>query len=195
MIRLLVLGDPNVGKTSFISRLCNKSFCEKYIPTQGNTNSCMYNVSGLEHKSINIGTSNGQKIKFQIFDTSGKDESNPSLDIYYQKATAFLLLFSLSDNSSFQNINKWISHIEKNQGANSFVVLVGTKSDLKEREVTIEEINDLKAKYNIPYYEISSKDTTNKHDEILQEISNNVQASVNNSISDDSANSNGTCKV
>jgi small GTP-binding protein len=62
LIKILVLGDSNVGKTNFITRYTEKKFDENYVATLG-----------IDFKTKNIQINN-KTIKLQIWDSVGQEK-------------------------------------------------------------------------------------------------------------------------
>ena len=79
--------------------------------------------------------------------------------MYYRDAVAILLTFSLTDEVSFANLEKWLQDIEENaMMANVLTVLIGTKADLvQERAVSIETATKFANEHNWLFIETSAK--------------------------------------
>ena len=105
---------------------------------------------------------NSKKVKVQVWDTAGSDYSNSLLKIYYKKAMGIMLLFSLEDPKSLENIDTWMQHIQSNANPNAIVVLVGNKADSTKKVVQSQDIKAIQKKYKFTrYFETSVKEGLN----------------------------------
>ena len=149
--RVITLGDSGVGKTNFIFRFIDDKFSLNYFSTYG-----------IDTKFKNVKLDNGSEIKFKIFDTAGQERFKSISQNYIKKANGVLLMYDISDEASFNNIENWMQNIQDNSGNKMCIVLVATKCDLvEEREVSKESGEKLAEKYGIHFYETSSKDNIN----------------------------------
>ncbi|XP_074625404.1 NF-kappa-B inhibitor-interacting Ras-like protein 1 isoform X1 [Acropora palmata] len=125
-LRLVVAGGSCVGKTAVIEQ----AVFGKHSPGQPtyNTIEDIYEVQ--------LDTDRGVKEKIRIFDTASVDASNGELPKHYLNlADGFLLVFSVTSNKSFQQIQAIKKEIDRNKGKDFPMVVIATKSDIiKERE-------------------------------------------------------------
>ena len=149
-IKLLTLGESGVGKTTLILNYINPNikinYLEKYNPTIG---------VDYQKKVITIDNKN---IDIEIWDTAGQERFKNITSHYYSGADGILLLFDISDKSSFEKLSFWINDLNnKVYLDNISLILIGNKSDLDDkREVSIEEAKKFAEENNIEYYEISA---------------------------------------
>ena len=149
-IKLLTLGECGVGKTTFILNYINPNikikYLEKYNPTIG---------VDYQKKVITIDNKN---IDIEIWDTAGQERFKNITSHYYSGADGILLLFDISDKSSFEKLSFWINDLNnKIYLDNISLILIGNKTDLDDkREVSIEEAKKFAEKNNIEYFEISA---------------------------------------
>ncbi len=149
--RVITLGDSGVGKTNFIFRFIDDKFSLNYFSTYG-----------IDTKFKNVKLDNGSEIKFKIFDTAGQERFKSISQNYIKKANGVLLMYDISDEASFNNIENWMQNIQDNSGNKMCIVLVATKCDLVEERVVSKESGEkLAEKYGIHFYETSSKDNIN----------------------------------
>ena len=100
-IKICLLGDVSVGKTSIASRFCKNSFNENYI-----------NTIGGAYQQQNIVLNNGAKIKLHIWDTSGQDRFRSMTNLYYRDAQVAILTYDITNEQSFSSIDFWIKELK-----------------------------------------------------------------------------------
>uniref|UniRef100_A0A914DFX8 Uncharacterized protein n=1 Tax=Acrobeloides nanus TaxID=290746 RepID=A0A914DFX8_9BILA len=98
------------------------------------------------------------KVKLQIWDTAGQERFRSITSSYYRDADALLLVYDVSNRSSFENIRNWLSQVKEFAKESVQMTLIGNKIDLSsQRKVKIEEAKQLAMAYNISYMETSAK--------------------------------------
>ena len=149
--KLLILGNKNVGKTSFIMRYCDNKYEEKLISTA---------AIDLRNKEIER---NNKKIALKIFDTAGQERFRSISKNYFKSSDGILLLYSIDDLESFNSIKGWIDSIKEVVDlADIGMVVVGNKLDLSEdRKVSDLMREDLEKNLNIKILEASAKSNIN----------------------------------
>ena len=151
-ISFLVLGESTIGKSCLIERYVNKMFKENYIVTIG---------MDIRLKSLDI---NNIDVLLTINDTAGQERFRSLTKSVYKKADGILLGFDLTKPKTFEQVNYWIEQIEENKSKDYplSLVLFGNKCDMKEEiQVNPDDIEKVKQKYKIKYFETSAKDGTN----------------------------------
>jgi len=148
-IKLILLGDISVGKSSIIGRYIDNSFSDDY--------QCTLQVE-MKTKIIDIDLDT--KVKMNIWDTVGQEKFRNLTKQYYRNCQGAIIVFDLTRKDSFDGVQKWIDDLE-DYDANIPILIVGNKSDLiKEREVNNDDIEMLvKNKYK--YYDVSAKNGSN----------------------------------
>jgi len=145
IIKIILVGDSNVGKSSTVSMYCKRQFEYASVPTVG----VDFNI-----KKIKI---NECKCKLHIWDTAGLEKFRSITNSYYRNVDAIVLMFDLTDNTSLKNINRWIKEIRSNIGFDDyFMLLVGNKCEQK-YAIDYQMLNEIKNNYAIDYVEISAK--------------------------------------
>lgn len=146
LAKILVIGDGGVGKTALITRFTEDRFVVSYTAT-----------IGVDFKSKLI-SCEGKTLKMQIWDTAGQERFKNITQAYYRGATGILLAFSLTDRTSFHNVEKWIAQIDDNATKDCSRLLVGTKLDAtQERVVSRTEAEALAVRMGVSYIETSAK--------------------------------------
>ncbi|KAL6128272.1 hypothetical protein ACLB2K_071627 [Fragaria x ananassa] len=105
----------------------------------------------------------GKRIKLQIWDTAGQERFRTITTAYYRGAMGILLVYDVTDESSFNNIRNWIRNIEQHASDNVNKVLVGNKADMDEskRAVPASKGQALADEYGIKFFETSAKTNLN----------------------------------
>lgn len=146
-LRVILIGDSRVGKTSLINELQQEQ------------------TGGLEH-SLTLGVDyyskvfhwRDQVVKLQVWDTAGQDRFRSIVKTYYRNAIGGLIVFDVTSRDSFDNVEGWLSEAREAHGDDQYVyILVGNKCDLTgDRVVRMEEARDYAAKNNMRYVETSA---------------------------------------
>ena len=168
-LKLCVLGNTAVGKTSLINRFLS----ENYQVDNERTVEEQYN------KNIKL---KGEDCVLQITDTGGLEEYQKSLDIWINSSEGFLLVYSINEKESFEGVKLRYEKIVKYKKQKKFsVIIVGTKCDLEEeRVIKKEDVNDFCTENDLESFEISTlKDNNNdnennKIEEIFLDIAGKI---------------------
>eukprot|EP01126_Amoeba_proteus_P034011 TRINITY_DN3367_c0_g1_i2.p1 TRINITY_DN3367_c0_g1~~TRINITY_DN3367_c0_g1_i2.p1 ORF type:complete len:240 (+),score=32.03 TRINITY_DN3367_c0_g1_i2:85-804(+) len=118
-IKIILLGDSGVGKTSFVQRYC----CDTFSPVYKATIGADFAVKILRYSPTQI-------LKVQIWDIAGSGHFANQTSNYYRGAHGAILLFDLCDTRSLQSVRKWKQDLYKKLPLSVPLVLVGNKSDL-----------------------------------------------------------------
>ena len=148
--KILLIGDLGVGKSCVILRYVEGDF-------PGNIMSSI----GVDFKTKQIELDD-HSIKMQIWDTAGHEKFRTITTSYYKSAQAIIILYDITQKSSFEHIRNWITEIDKFGKQGVLKVIVGNKLDLENnRKIKKEDAENLAAKYGVKLWEISAKDNTN----------------------------------
>ena len=151
LYKILLLGDSAVGKSCLLLRYCDESFQDIHLAT-----------IGLDFRLKTLNLDNNKKIKAQIWDTAGQDRFRAITKNYYRGANGILLIFDITDRSSFEHIRNWIEQIKEEAPEQIIIYLVGNKIDNQNnRVVTNEEAKKLAEEFKLKYYETSAKNNIN----------------------------------
>ena len=150
-IKIITLGDSHVGKSCLIIKYIENKFSNSYVSTVG---------FDLKHKQIIL--KDGNKARLALFDTAGQERFRSIAKNYIRKANGILLIYDISDKSTFLSIEKWMENIQDEIDDKMPIILVGNKSDLKDkRQVSTEEGKKKAKEYGFPFYETSCKTGVN----------------------------------
>ncbi|MFX1366753.1 MAG: GTP-binding protein [Promethearchaeota archaeon] len=150
LFKSIVVGDGGVGKTALTLRFSKGFFTEDYKMTIG---------VDFHVKTINIDALEGPiRAKLQIWDTGGQERFSSIRPMYYRGSLGALLIFDLTNASSFDHLPQWIEEVRANIKTEIPLLLVGNKSDLvDQRTISLEEINSFTRSFNLYYMETSAK--------------------------------------
>ena len=148
--KVVVVGSSGVGKTAIVQRLIDNTFIEDTQSTVG-----------VEFKSFSV-ESDGFVCKLSIWDTAGQEKFRSVSKAYFRNAVGAVLVFSLDDLDSFNELNSWINDLTSLATPNAAILLVGNKADLTDkRSITENEALDFAKRYNVEYIETSAKEGQN----------------------------------
>ena len=150
-IKLGLLGDDSVGKTSICKVLIGSQFRQDEIAT-----------IGTDKYEIKFKLENDKVIKGIIYDTVGQERFRTITLKSIRSAKGIILVFDVTSRNSFDNIEKWLEEI-KQYFEQPYLILFGNKVDIdkKEWKVIDEEIKSLAQKYNLKYFLTSAKTKMN----------------------------------
>ena len=148
-LKILLVGDSAVGKTTLILKYVDGKFSDSHITT-----------IGVEYKDKEI-TVNDRKINLQIWDTSGQERYRSITKNFYRNAHGILFVFDVTNQTSFDHLKDWLN--SSNECDIDFKkIIVGNKIDLNDRVVNKETMEFFAEKNQIKKsYETSAKDGTN----------------------------------
>ncbi|MFX0050459.1 MAG: Rab family GTPase [Candidatus Hodarchaeota archaeon] len=132
--KLLLLGEPEVGKTSLIKRYVDDFFEEGYQITLG--------VDFLSKTVVMEDPKTGkeQELSFQIWDVAGQSSFTNFRHLYLKKAHGVFLVFDLNRPDTFDKLDRWFADV-KEQSPTAKIIVIGNKNDITEElSFTKEEI-------------------------------------------------------
>ncbi|GFV97078.1 ras-related protein Rab-23 [Trichonephila clavipes] len=148
-IKVVVVGNGAVGKSSMIQRYCKGIFTHAYKKTIG--------VDFLE-RQIDY---NGEDVRLMIWDTAGQEEFDAITKAYYRGAQACILVFSTVDRDSFKAIESWKRKVE-NECGEIPTVIVQNKIDLIDQATVAKDEAELLARrLKLDFFRISVKEDYN----------------------------------
>lgn len=122
-LKVVIVGDSLVGKTSLTMRLINGVFPEKHVPTVSEKTRVTLTFEELSYV-------------VDIFDAAGGEDFHRLRHLMYPKTDLFFLCFALNDLNSYDSvINYWLPDLKHHQ-PDTPIILIGTKSELKQTVAT-----------------------------------------------------------
>ena len=163
IIKLLIVGDPGVGKSNFIYRYTKDQFSDNTLSSVG-----------FESNSKEIDITD-KKVIVQLWDSAGEDKFKSITKNLFSRVQGIIIVYDITNKQSFLNVPNWIKLINEDNN-NIPYVLAGNKCDLqKERVIQEEEGIKFSHDNNIDFLETSAKEDIN----IMECINNFVKKIVN----------------
>ncbi|XP_070553895.1 ras-related protein Rab-9A-like [Ptychodera flava] len=156
LLKVVILGDGGVGKSSLMNRFITNKF-----------DSQSFHTIGVEFLNKDI-VIDGNCYTLQIWDTAGQERFKSLRTPFYRGSDCCLLTFGVDDMQSFHNLNMWkkefLYYADVKDSENFPFVVIGNKVDVppEQREVTTQEAEMwCEGNGEVPYYETSAKDSIN----------------------------------
>jgi len=157
-VKLVLLGEAAVGKSSLVLRFVSDEFQENKEPTIGAaflTQKCP-----LEDKVI----------KFEIWDTAGQERFHSLAPMYYRNAQAAVVVYDVTKSASLEKAKSWVKELQRQANPNIVIALAGNKIDLVQnvevneedstenpRQVLTEEAKAYALEAGLLFFETSAK--------------------------------------
>ncbi|KAJ7548155.1 hypothetical protein O6H91_07G000300 [Diphasiastrum complanatum] len=143
-IKVVLLGDGRVGKTSLVLRYVNATFSEQQTPT--------IQASYLT-KRLNF---NGAMVTLAIWDTAGQERFHALGPIYYRDADAALLVYDITDKDSFDRVKSWVKELRKMAPKDIILAIAGNKCDMNS-QVDLKDSERYAASIGSSHFNTSAK--------------------------------------
>ncbi|KAI6173819.1 Ras-related protein Rab-1A [Aphelenchoides besseyi] len=166
LFKLLLIGDPNVGKSALMWRYSDRVFSEPYIQTVG----VEFKIRTIEIEGITI--------KLQIWDTADQERFRTITSSYYRGAHGIIAVYDITNQESFNNLKQLLYEIQL-YGLNDVnKILVGNKSDRStERAVEYHTAKSFADELSIPFVETSARVPLNV-EEVFTKMANEIKRRV-----------------
>ena len=146
IIKVCLLGEANVGKTSLLYRYIENKFRDNYKATLG---------VNLLKKEANI--EGYGLITIQIWDLGGQESFKSLRKLYLEGANGALVIFDMTKNKTFEKLDDWVGDFKDARGDQP-LLLVGNKTDLKDNiKVNENEAAGLASKNGMDFIMTSAK--------------------------------------
>uniref|UniRef100_A0A0N5AAA7 Ras-related protein Rab-35 n=1 Tax=Syphacia muris TaxID=451379 RepID=A0A0N5AAA7_9BILA len=138
-----------VGKSSLLLRFAENIFSPNYITTIG---------VDFKIRTVEVG---GYRIKLQVWDTAGQERFRTITSTYYRGTDGVIVVYEVTSGDSFSNVKRWLDEINMNCESVK-KILVGNKSDDKDRRVVLEsDARRFAEELGIPFFETSARSNEN----------------------------------
>ena len=170
-VKILVLGDSGVSKSSLILRWTE----DRFNPT-------LVGTVGVNFKMKRV-TMNNELLQVQVWDTAGQEQFHKITTSYYRGANAIMLVYDVCDLQSLANVEYWIKGIKANASDSVHVMLVGNKVDLRtaenaNRSCSTELGHRVASKVGVPFFEVSAKESSNVNAAFMSLVESVVSADI-----------------
>ena len=146
IIKVCLLGEANVGKTSLLYRYIENKFRDNYKATLG---------VNLLKKEANI--EGYGLITIQIWDLGGQESFKSLRKLYLEGANGALIIFDMTKSKTFEKLSDWVGDFKEARGEQP-ILLVGNKTDLIENiKVNENEASDFANKHGMEFIKTSAK--------------------------------------
>ena len=167
IFKIIIIGDLASGKTNILSKYLTNTFEPNSTPTIG---------VEMKVKDFKI---KEDLVKAQFWDTAGQEKYDSLTTSYYKGAKGALIVYDITQKSSFDKIESLLKKLRDNSNKNVSVILVGNKCDLEDnREVLKEDGEELAKKLKIKFMEVSAK-TGENLDKLFQNLIDEVYEKYN----------------
>ncbi|KAJ9465357.1 Ras-related protein Rab-7A [Diplonema papillatum] len=178
LLKVIILGDSGVGKSSLMGQYVNNKFDSRYKATIG---------ADFLTKELDV---DGCLVTLQIWDTAGQERFQSLGSAFYRGADACMLVFDLTSQDSFAHLSSWHDEFIIQAGEGRDFVLIGNKNDLEEKRCVSQKAavawSQKQAKDDespIPYFETSAKENFNVEQAFMAVAKNALQK--NQKVKDD----------
>jgi small GTP-binding protein len=147
VVKVVLLGESSVGKTSLVTVAHGADYSSEQTPTIG---ACFvirnFNVDGVD-------------IKLHIWDTAGQERFRTLTPMYYRDSQYVLLVYAVDNQESLDRLDSWRRDIESECDPLPNLILVGNKTDLtNKREISKETGEEVAKRLGARFYEVSAKE-------------------------------------
>ena len=145
-LKVILLGDSTVGKTSIFTQYIKKEFKISTLATIGMDNT---------KKTIKL---DGRTINLSILDTPGNPTFRNITKNCIRNSDIIIIVFDITNKNSFENLEKWYNFVKETLDIDKIVVgIAANKNDLEEKsEVTPDEYNSFSQNYNVDVFSVSA---------------------------------------
>ena len=150
-LKIVIIGDAGVGKTSMIQQFVNRKFDKRYEETIG---------VEFQVKTFKI---NDTITKIEIWDTAGSERFASITKNYYRGAQGVLIVYDVTNKSSFDKVESWYNEIKNCTNQDEIaILLIGNKCDLDDlRTISNNMLVNLGKNLGIGVMETSAKEFVN----------------------------------
>ena len=149
-LKVILIGNSSVGKTSLVNRFMGHEFQEHY--------QCTINAD-FKIKLVSVDPSTSAELT--VWDTCGQERYKSITRTYFKDAHGIILVYDVGNLDSFNSLSSWLKDAKNNSNLDPDIVLVANKIDLEDRKVSKEKGQKFAEKNGLIYTETSSKEGLN----------------------------------
>jgi Ras-related protein Rab-11A len=149
IFKVVVVGDSAVGKTSLSMRYATNTFQYEYIKTIG---------SNFFLRDLHV---DDQQTRLLIWDLAGDEFFGQIRPIFYQGSFGAMVVFDVTRRSTFEHLSGWLKELNTNIEWNIPIILAANKTDSKEWELDLAEIEQYAEAAGFPLYLTSAMTSQN----------------------------------
>ena len=175
IIKIVLIGESSVGKTSIINQFIEKTFQDNLHSTIA----CTFNSKIIQCEDLN------KSLKLEIWDTAGQERYRSVSKMFYKDADVALLVYDITKKTSFEALNDyWVKQVLENSFKNIVLYIIANKSDLINLEqVDEEEARNYSKSINASFLVVSAKDSISIN-ELFKDIAKRYSGAKNVKIID-----------
>tara|TARA_B000000557_G_C20811995_1_gene460643 strand:- start:2483 stop:3088 length:606 start_codon:yes stop_codon:yes gene_type:complete len=161
-VKIVILGETSVGKSSMVLTLTNQKFSEFQESTIG----AAFLTKKIERDNITI--------NFEIWDTAGQERYHSLAPMYYRGARCAIVVYDMTNYNSFKKAKDWVIELQNSDTLNLTIAIAANKCDREhQRVVSYDEGKDYADSEGLFYIETSAK--TNKNiTELFEQLANSI---------------------
>ena len=173
LYKIIIIGDAAVGKSNILTRFTRNEFSENTKSTVG----VELGVKFIKVKGVNT--------KIQIWDTAGQERYRSITSSYYKGSHGCFIVYDITNETSFENVERWYEYVQREAGKNISIILVGNKCDLEnERKISKEKGQEKAKNLKCAFFETSALSGVNIS-QIFEELTNNIYDSTGGNKNDE----------
>ena len=179
-LKIVLVGESSVGKTSIITQFIEKTFQDKLQSTVGGT----FNSKVIRCEDLN------KSLKLDIWDTAGQERYRSVTKMFYKDADVAILVYDITNKKSFEELkNYWVNQVLDSSLKKTLLCIIANKSDL----INLEQVDEGEARnyaetINALYFVVSAKDSTSINEmfkEIAKKYSGANSVNIEDAVDDD----------
>jgi small GTP-binding protein len=150
-VKVVVLGDTGVGKSSLVLKFAT-----------GNFKPYSESTIGASFMSKIIQTRSGGSVKFQIWDTAGQEKYRSLAPMYYRGAAAAIVVYDITRADTFKTLRSWVDELRAQGPKDIAIAVAGNKADMSDaREIDTKTGKEFAEEIGAIFMETSAKDSLN----------------------------------
>jgi small GTP-binding protein len=171
-LKILLVGDSSVGKTSLLNQATTGSFTVDFRPTIG-------------AQLLPVHLENGSEMALDVWDTAGQEEYRTFIAEYFRGAHGCFIVFDVTRPESFEHLDSWLEYM-KPKAEHCKYAAIGNKCDLDDpNKISPEAGNEWVERHNaLFYWEVSAK-TGQGIREIFEKMAESILQSQEDNVTDE----------